>query len=172
MSTATLPPPSPAAPGPRSTPPPRTSPSAPSPNSGTSATPRSIPGFGENAIAGPSRPPPPSSIAGSIPSFPPGSLQGLNGGDLSQFRPGQNVGPIPNGQPSLEQAALQSRIMLAQRAMKATMMQTARPPGSAQGDHGVGGQDTSKMADAIGLLQNMNGSNKEAMMKQASLSYR
>jgi hypothetical protein len=62
------------------------------------------------------------------------------------------------------------------------MMQTAKPPTLGQGDNmqgagvtrdgsqgGKGSQDTSKMADAIGMLQNMNGSNKEAMMKQVSI---
>lgn len=36
---------------------------------------------------------------------------------------------------------------------------------------GVAGPDLSTMANAMGMLQGMQGSNKEAMMKQVRLSY-
>jgi hypothetical protein len=76
---------------------------------------------------------------------------------------------------------MQARLMLAQQAIQANMLQHQQQPHGQKGPpalgtegipgaegRGNGGPDLSTMANAMGMLQGMQGANKEAMMKQVS----
>lgn len=154
-----------------------TSPSLPSsqpqqPPSPSSSTPRAISaaggggGFGQNAVAGPSR--------NVNPSFPAGSFSNI--GQPNGVAPNLANGPTAQTQ---DPTALQARLIQAQQAMQANMQQQNQMPGQGAqdtngGGAGVGGSGgggpTAKMASAIGMLQGQPGSavSKEAMMRQVS----